>query len=139
MMYLNETDKVNNLTKLARHRIVARAIALNPELVDRAYEALDVIEEKWGYVPAHDEWRALLRREPADIRRALTARTEEMDRLRIDSPFYLLSQHGLDFTDEEQRRRIWKLAKRVATISTRDEGWTRCSQQDEYQSELLRI
>jgi ParB-like chromosome segregation protein Spo0J len=139
MMYLNETDKVNNLTKLARHRIVARAIALNPELVDRAYEALDVIEEKWGYVPAHDEWRALLRREPAEIRRALTARTEEMDRLRIDSPFYLLSQHGLDFTDEEQRRRIWKLAKRVATISTRDEGWARCSQQDEYQSELLRI
>lgn len=125
MMYLNETDKVNNLTKLARHRIVARAIVSNPELIDRAYEALDVIEDKWGYVPAHDEWRELLRRDPADIRRTLTARTEEMDRLRIDSPFYLLAQHGLDFTDEEQRRRIWRIAKRVAAISSRDEAWNR--------------
>ncbi len=124
-MYLNETDKVNNLTKLARHRIVARAITLNPELIDRAYEALDMIEEKWGYVPAHDEWRALLRKDPAEIRRALTARTEEMDRLRIDSPFYVLSQHGLDFTDEEKRRRIWRIAKRVAGISSRDEAWSR--------------
>lgn len=131
MMYLNETDKVNNLTKLARHRIVARAIALNPELIDHAYEALDVIAEKWGAVPAHDEWRELLRKDPADIRRALTARTEEMDRLRIDSPFYLLSRYGLDFTDEEQRRRVWKIAKRVAAISTRDESWER-EQSHEY-------
>jgi hypothetical protein len=139
MMYLNETDKVNNLTKLARHRIVARAVALYPELVDRAYEAMDDYERKWGYIGAHDEWRAILRKDPTEIRRALTARTEEMDRLRIDSPFYLLSHHGLDFTDEEQRRRIWRLAKKVATISTRDEGWTRCSQHEEYQSEPPRI
>lgn len=124
-MYLNETDKVNNLTKLARHRIAARAIARNPELVDRAYEAIEVIEEKWGHVAAHDEWRELLRGDIAEIRRKLTARTEEMDRLRIDSPFYMLSQHGLDFTNEEQRRRIWRIAKRVAAISSRDEAWTR--------------
>ena len=125
MMYLNETDKVNNLTKLARHRIVARAIALNPDLIDRAFEAIDVIEKKWGWVSSHDEWRRILQGDVTDIRRRLTARNEEMDRLRIDSPFYMLSQHGLDFTDEEQRRRIWRIAKRVAAISTHDEAFER--------------
>lgn len=125
MMYLNETDKVNNLTKLARHRIVARAIALNPELIDRAFEAIAVIEEKWGWVSSHDEWRRILQGDVRDIRRRLTARTEEMDRLRIDSPFYMLAQYGLDFRDEEQRRRIWRIAKRVAAISSRDEAFDR--------------
>lgn len=136
MMYLNETDKVNNLTKLARHRIAARAIALYPDLIDLAYEVTDRLEEQWGPSASNDEWRELLRGDPQELRRVLTARNEHMDQLRIDSPFLLLSQHGLDFTDEEQRRRIWKLAKRVATISSRDEGWNRCSQQDEYRSAL---
>ena len=128
MMHLNETDKVNNLTKLARHRIAARAIALYPELIEHAKNALDRIEEQNGWSPSIDEWHDILEMDIFDIRRALTARTEEMDRLRIDSPFMLLREHGLDFTDTEERTRIWRLAKRVATISTRDEGWDRCSQ-----------
>jgi ParB-like chromosome segregation protein Spo0J len=124
-MHLTETDKVNNLTKLARHRIASRALALDPDLIVHAREALDRVERDWGYVPALDEWRELLKRPIEEIRRAMTARTENMDRLRIDSPFYLLSRQGLDFTDEDERRRIWWIAKRVAGVSTRDEYWTR--------------
>lgn len=124
-MYLSETDKVNNLTKLARHRIAARALALDPSLVEHALNAIDRVEEQWGHVPAHDEWRELLTRPVEEIRAALTARNETMDRLRIDSPFFRIPEHGLDFTDERERRRIWWIAKRVAGISTRDEQWER--------------
>jgi hypothetical protein len=130
-MYLSETDKVNNLTKLARHRIAARALALNPGLVGHALKAIDQVQEKSGYVPAHDEWRVLLARPVDEVRTALTARNETMDRLRIDSPFFRLFDHGLDFTDERERRRIWWIAKRVAGISTRDEQWIR---PDEYEA-----
>ena len=132
-MYLSETDKVNSLTKLARHRLAARALARDPGLIDHANAALDRLETLNGWWPALDEWRDLLSRPVEEVRRLLTARTEEMDRLRIDSPFFMLSGHGLDFTDDYQRRRIWALGKRVAGVSTRDEGWVRTR---EYEDQL---
>lgn len=123
--YLSETDKVNNLIKLIRSRLAARALARNPDLVKHAFASLEEVNRLWGWVPAHDEWRELLSRPVSEIRLELTARNQRMDRLRIDSPFFRLSEHGLDFTDEGQRRRIWWIAKRLAGISTRDEQWVR--------------
>ncbi|NKK58820.1 hypothetical protein GFM44_23265 [Rhizobium leguminosarum bv. viciae] len=132
-MYLSETDKVNNLTKLARHRLAARALARDHGLIAHAYVALDRLETLNGWWPALDEWRELLSRPVEEVRRLLTARTEDMDRLRIDSPFLRLDDPGLDFTDEAHRRRIWGIAKRVAGISTRDEQWVRTP---EYEAQL---
>ncbi|MDR7141838.1 hypothetical protein [Rhizobium sp. BE258] len=128
--YLSETDKVNNLIKLIRSRLAARALAKDPDLIKHAYGSLDEVNRLWGWVPSHDEWRELLARPVADIRLELTARNQRMDRLRIDCPFFRLSDHGLDFTDEAQRRRIWWIAKRLAGISTRDELFVRS---DEYE------
>ncbi|UXT53232.1 hypothetical protein FY136_28645 (plasmid) [Agrobacterium tumefaciens] len=134
-MYLSETDKVNNLTKLARHRLAARALARDPGLIAHAYVALDQLESLNGWWPALDEWRELLARPVGEVRRLLTARTQEMDRLRIDSPFFRLADHGLDFSDEHHRRRIWAIAKRVAGVSTRDEQWVRTP---EYEAQLAK-
>jgi hypothetical protein len=129
--FLSETDKVNSLTKLIRSRLAARALAKNPDLVLDALGSLDEVNRIWGWVPAHDEWRELLRLPVSEIRLELTARNQRMDRLRIDCPFFRLSDHGLDFTDESQRRRIWWIAKRLAGISTRDELFTRGADYDD--------
>ncbi len=123
--YLSETDKVNNLTKLIRCRLASRELANNSDLVRHAMSSLNEVENLWGWVPAHDEWREILKLPISEIRHLLTARNQHMDRLRIDSPFFRLSDHGLDFTQEAQRRRIWWMAKRLAGISTRDEQWNR--------------
>ena len=105
-------ERVNDRAKRLIHRLVARRMASDAGLVDRARDALSRAR-KAGKSDAHldqwhlDQWEALLARDSGDLRRLITENSETMDRLRISSPFALLA--GVE--DPELRRRIWRKAR----------------------------
>jgi hypothetical protein len=120
-MHTDETDRTNALAKLAMHRIVARELGRGDRLVDSARRALDAMEDRIGHTPYMDEWRDILSGPSSEVRRKITGRDEDMDRLRISSPFLADWQGGIDFRDPALRTRIWRLAKRVANLRVRRE------------------
>jgi hypothetical protein len=104
-------EVINDNAKRVIHRLIARALARDPSLVDKARASL---EEMAARYPNHDfvrDWEQLLRLPVGRIRVLLTSREEEMARLRLLSPFVLAD--GIDFKDELLRRRIWKIAGRL--------------------------
>jgi hypothetical protein len=114
--YHSTTDKANAITKRRRHEIVADEIRKRPELVAAALE----IVGRMGNQPQFEEWRELLQKPPHIVAREIVKRTENMDRLRIDSPFFLMREHGLDFTDEAERRALYRAAKAEAEADQSD-------------------
>src|SRR5262245_20298745 len=99
-------ERVNDTAKLIMHRLIARAIARDPSLIERAKAALAQGRSGYSYVR---DWNDILTRPMMEIRHLLTSRDENMTRLRLSSPFVLAE--GIDFTDEILRRRIWRDAK----------------------------
>lgn len=98
-------EAVNDRAKLILHRLIARRLAREPELIEAVRSQLN----RSVSVPDHvREWDELLQLEPAIIRRALVSRSERMTRLRLSSPFFQAS--GLQ--DTAFRRRVWRLARR---------------------------
>jgi hypothetical protein len=100
-------EQVNDRAKLMIHRLVARRMATDPGLIGRAREALSKASAAGDAHTYMDEWRDLLAHDPAELRRLITARSAEMTRLRLSSPFALLA--GVE--DLELRRRIWRMAR----------------------------
>lgn len=98
------SETVNNRAKLLIHRLIARRIATDPQVVARA-KALVSQARDGGDL---DEWRVLLSRDPETVRRAVVERSARMDRLRVSSPLALVA--GLE--DPDLRRRIWRKARR---------------------------
>jgi hypothetical protein len=119
--YHTIADKRAALAKRLRHRIAAREIARHPWLIGKAVEVLESYDLD-NYQTAYNEWHELLTTTPADdVRRQIVAAFDQnMDRLRIDSPFFQLADHGLDFTDEAERRRINGIVRRLADITHDD-------------------
>lgn len=103
-------ERVNDRAKLIMHRMVARELARDPGLLARARNAL---RKRSVRMPERDftsEWEKLLSSSIDELRRKLTSREEDMARLRLSSPFMMVTSLGLD--DVPLRRRIWRLAKR---------------------------
>ena len=103
---------VNDTAKLMIHRLVARALARDPSLVERAKTLAAHNAQRY---PARDfvrQWDSLLKLPLAQIRSRLTSRDPDMYRLRLSSPFALVEELGL--ADENLRRRIGRAARRIA-------------------------
>ncbi|HLH93101.1 MAG TPA: hypothetical protein VKX28_32150 [Xanthobacteraceae bacterium] len=103
---------VNDTAKLIMHRLVARELARDPSVLDRAHVQLTRMAERYPEQPWVGEWAEILRRPIAQIAAFLISRDERAVRLRLSSPFTLGGP--IDFKDEATRRRIWRAARRVA-------------------------
>lgn len=100
-------ERVNDRAKLMIHRLVARRMASDPGLVERARAALSrapAVGEPYEHIA---EWEDLLARDASELRRIVCARSDRMDRLRASSPFAPVA--GVE--DPELRRRIWRKAR----------------------------
>lgn len=104
IIHINE-ERVNDRAKLILHRLIARRLSREPDLILAAWRRLIASEGAPDHVR---EWEELLRLEPKLIRSALTSRSERMERLRLSSPFANIS----DFQDPAFRKRVWRLARR---------------------------
>jgi hypothetical protein len=104
-------EQVNDAAKLIMHRLVARSLARDPSLLDRAKVSLAAMARRFPNRTFVREWEELLRRPAGEIRILLTKQDRNMTRLRGSSPFG--TTEGLDFTDPVLRQRIWCAAKRI--------------------------
>jgi hypothetical protein len=108
---INE-ETVNDRAKLLMHRVAARQLSVNPHLIDAAKSKIMGGVNPPDYVA---EWREVLDLDVKEVRRALTRRSEKMDRLRLSSPFGLV----INFGDPVLRKRIWRLARKgLAKVET---------------------
>jgi hypothetical protein len=106
-------ETVNDAAKLIMHRLIARALARDPSLVERAKAALAASAIRFPNRSFIADWNALLELPAGELRSRLTSRSQEGKRLRLSSPF--VTAAGIDFTDAALRRRIGCAAKRCAT------------------------
>lgn len=109
-------EQTNDRAKLIMHRLVARELASDPDLLNRAR---DYHRARSVQMPGRDfnhDWEELLAIPVPDLRRRLTCRSEEMVRLRLSSPFTAVSSLGLD--DIPLRRRIWRMARRMMELGS---------------------
>jgi len=103
---------VNDTTKLLMHRLVARLLARDPELVECARRSLAATARRFPERTFVREWESLLLLPVSSLRKLLISRDEDMRRLRLSSPFVIAE--GVDFTDLALRRKIMRAAKRIA-------------------------
>ena len=106
---------VNDAAKLIMHRLLARALARDPSLIERAKAALAASAARFPNRSFIADWNELLHLPVGELRSRLTSRSQESKRLRLSSPF--VTADGVDFTDETLRRRIGRAAKRIAARS----------------------
>lgn len=113
-----DAEDVNSEAKLIMARIIARRIATDPSVVDRAKAwYADWSEEQRATKPA-SYWIEVLEHGPEAARRRLTARNERAAWMRNSTPLVL--SEGLDcLRDVEFRRRIWRDAKRLVALRMR--------------------
>lgn len=104
---MSRTERINDRFKQAHHRLVARAIARDPSLVDQARQA---VRERAGEPRWARDWRELLARPIDEVRSEITRPTEHMRWLRVDSPFALLPGTVLP---DPIRRRLWHKIRRT--------------------------
>ena len=104
-------EVVNDTAKLIMHRLIARRLARDPLLVERAKVSHAKVSGRFPGWTLVREWDDLLALPPDRLRRLLTSRNPEMKRLRLSSPFVIAD--GIDFTDPDLRRRIRRAAKRI--------------------------
>jgi hypothetical protein len=108
---------VNDTAKLIMHRLIARSLARDSMLVDRAKASLAKMSVRFPDRSFVADWEELLRLPTRELCAVLTSRDQNMKRLRLSSPF--VTAEGVDFTDQDLRRRIWRAAKRIAARVSR--------------------
>jgi hypothetical protein len=111
---------VNDTAKLIMHRLIARLLARDPLLVDRAKVSLSKISVHFPDRSFVADWEELLRLPTRELRTLLTSRNQRMKRLRLSSPF--VTADSVDFGDQALRRRIRRVAKRIAARASRRAG-----------------
>jgi hypothetical protein len=117
-------ETINDTAKLIMHRLIARSLAHDPMLVDRAKASLAKVSARFPDRTFVADWEELIRLPTEELRTLLTSRDQNMTRLRLSSPF--TTAEGVDFTDVALRRRIRRAAKRiVARGLRRDDGLAR--------------
>jgi hypothetical protein len=92
---------VGDTAKLIQHRLIAREIRRDPNLVERAKIEHARQADQFAGWPFVSEWDELLSLPPAELASKLISRDREMVRLRNSSPFYLAE--GVDFGDYNVR------------------------------------
>lgn len=110
-------EVVNDAAKLMMHRLVARALARDPSMLNRARVSATRIAERYPDRDFVREWDILLRLPVPQIRNRLTSRDPAMYRLRLSSPFVLIE--GLGLADPGLRRRIRRAAQRIVARRSR--------------------
>lgn len=136
-----DAEAINAEFKLLMSRIIARRIATDPGMINRARAwYADWSEEDRATKPAA-YWIETLEQGPEAVRRRLTARDERSYWMRDSSPLRLA--HDLDcLRDIDFRRRIWRDAKRLIALRLRRafEGYSegRLSREDAIQRLGLR-
>jgi hypothetical protein len=113
MSTLPNRETVNDTAKLIMHRLIARELARDPTLVERARVQLGKMAVRFPDRSFVHDWEAVLHRPISEIAAVLTGRNQDARRLRLSSPFILAD--GIDFKNEALRRRIGQAAKRIAT------------------------
>jgi hypothetical protein len=113
-------ETVNDIAKLIMHRLIARWLARDPLLVDRAKASLAKISVRFPDRSFVADWEELLRLPTNELRARLTSRDQHMKCLRLSSPF--VTAEGVDFADQTLRRRIRRAAKRIAAGGSRPAG-----------------
>lgn len=108
-------ETINDTAKLIMHRLIARQLARDHSLVDRARVALAKMALRFPDRHFVREWDALLDCPVNEIGMILTSRSQRAKRLRLSSPFVLAHGVGVDFKNESFRRRIGRAAKRIAS------------------------
>jgi hypothetical protein len=108
---------VNDTAKLIMHRLIARLLARDPLLVDRAKVSLAKMSVHFPDRSFVADWEELLRLQTRELRALLTSRNQDMKRLRLSSPF--VTAEGVDFADLTLRRRIRRAAKRIVARASR--------------------
>jgi hypothetical protein len=111
-------ETVNDTAKLIMHRLIARELARDPTLVEKARIQLGKMAVRFPDRSFVHDWEAVLQRPASEIAAVLTGRNQEARRLRLSSPFILAD--GIDFKDEPLRRRIGQAAKRIAARTAPD-------------------
>jgi hypothetical protein len=119
MPALNQ-EMVNDAAKLIMHRLIARLVARDPSLIDRAKISLLRTSTRFPDRSFVAEWEELLRLPAWELRARLTSRTQHMKRLRLSSPFVMAE--GVDFGDPTLRRRIRGAAGRLVARASRSAG-----------------
>jgi hypothetical protein len=104
-------ETVNDTAKLIMHRLIARSLARDPMLVDRAKVSLARSSLRFPDRSFIADWEELLRLPTRELRALLTSRDQNM------SPF--TTAEGVDFTDQTLRRRIRRAAKRIVARGSR--------------------
>lgn len=107
----HNAERVNDIAKRMLHRLIARRLPHEPDLLERACLRVRPSDDGRPQPDYVAKWRALLDLPVADLRRRITERSETMDRLRISSPL-LGDGH---YADEGLRRRIWRAARRITS------------------------
>ena len=105
-------ERKNDRFKLAHHRLVARALKDNPALLDEAREVVRAWKRESRHPLFVKEWDRLLSQPVEQVRREITRRTSEADRLRSSSPFAVIPTkvvHG------EAIHRLRRLTSRVVS------------------------
>jgi hypothetical protein len=113
-------ETVNDTAKLIMHRLIARSLARDPNLLDQAKVSLAKMSTRFPDRTFIADWEELLRLPSRELRALLTSRDQSMTRLRLSSPFP--TAEGVDFTDQALRRRIWRAARRIAVRASHREN-----------------
>jgi hypothetical protein len=112
-------EVVNDTAKLIMHRLIARALAREPWLVEQAKVSHAGTSRRFINRSFVQDWSNLLERPLPELRSQLISGSRDMNRLRLSSPF--VTANGFDFTDPTLRRRIWAAARRLATGAAQGE------------------
>ena len=113
-------EMVNDTAKLIMHRLIARSLAHDPSLLDRAKVSLIKTSVQFPHRSFIAEWDELLRLPTSELRALLTSRNQHMKRLRLSSPF--VTAEGVDFSEQTLRRRIRAAARRLVARTPRSPG-----------------
>jgi len=101
-------ELINDRAKLLMHRLIARRLRQQPDLIECARRNLSA----YGADTCGGEWAKLLCLDMATLVSRLVARDEVMTRLRLSSPFVGV----IDFSPIDLRRRIWRKARLGQTV-----------------------
>jgi hypothetical protein len=110
-------EQINDRGKLLFHRLVARRLGHSPDILNKVRMfVLASCEKQPGRRDALAEWTDILNRDVEDVRRLLVRRDEDMTRLRLSSPFALMSDFVIQ--DENARRKLWRIAKKTRSVAS---------------------